>query len=123
MFGQIWIGGVVWGNYLILVWALTSRGVDHTIAELAIIPLSWVANYFLNSRHNFHVQMTFRRGFLFVGVSLLAWIPFILCSYFLPLMFGLPIFWAQIVGIASKTGFNVSLQQLLTFKGSPHAHD
>ena len=52
--GMLVIGGFVWVLYLTYVNLLTNIGnVNHFVSEISGIPLSWAANYALNTRFNF----------------------------------------------------------------------
>lgn len=114
--GMFVIGGIVWILYLIYANILTIQfGLNHFIAEGTGIPLSWIINYWLNTKFNFDLPFTLKRFGSFCGISGLGWLIYLGTTFIMSDILGLFTLWGTIAGVFTKTIFNVVLQQFITF--------
>jgi putative flippase GtrA len=114
--GMFVIGGIVWILYLVYANVLTIQlGLNHFIAECTGIPISWVINYWLNTKFNFDLSFTWKRFGSFCGISAIGWAVYLGTTFVMSDVLGIFTFWGTIVGVFTKTLFNVALQQIITF--------
>lgn len=114
--GMLFIGGIVWLLYLGYVNVLTlSMGVPHLIAEGTGIPISWVINYGLNTTFNFKQSVTTMRAMSFCLISGVGWVMFLLTTIICTDILGWHPSIGPGIGVISKTGMNIVMQQVITF--------
>lgn len=108
--GMLVVGGLVWLGYLAGVQLAVTFGISHYLAELAGMPLTWVANYWLNLRFNFRQQDSAKRFAKFVAVTSFGWSMFFIVS----LVFDHSRL-SSVAGAGAMTVSNLILQQVFTF--------
>lgn len=114
--GMFIVGGIVWILYLLYANVLTiGLGVNHLISETTGIPLSWIANYWLNTRFNFDLPFTLKRFASFCAISAVGWVVYLMTTYLFDDIWGFYTLWGTLAGVMTKTIFNVFFQQYITF--------
>lgn len=114
--GMFIIGGVVWILYL--VWANTITyyfNVHHLIPEITGVPASWIVNYWLNTKLNFDMPFTWKRFISFCGISVIGWGIYLLTTIICTDVIHLASIIGTIIGVFTKTIYNVVFQQAITF--------
>jgi len=114
--GMLIVGGFVWLMYLGYCNLMTLVfGQSHFVGEVTGIPLSWVANYGLNTVFNFRQPLDVRRFFAFCVISGIGWMFFLLTTYVCTDVLGWHASVGPVIGVFSKTAMNVVMQQAITF--------
>lgn len=114
--GMFLIGGFVWLLYLGYVNLLTlTFDVNHIVAEITGIPLSWIINYYLNTKYNFGMKYSVKRFISFCLVSLFGWFIYMGTTIVLSDVLNIATWIGTIVGVFTKTVSNVIFQQSITF--------
>jgi SAM-dependent methyltransferase/putative flippase GtrA len=114
--GMFIAGAVVWILYLIYVNLLTINfNVNHFVAELTGIPLSWIFNYAINTKLNFDLPFSIKRFGMFCLISAGGWGVYVLTTWLFTDVWQVYSMIGTIVGVGTKTIMNVILQQAITF--------
>jgi SAM-dependent methyltransferase/putative flippase GtrA len=114
--GMLIVGATVWALYLLYANILTlGFGVNHFVAEITGIPLSWITNYLLNTRFNFGVTVNFKRFVVFCLISAFGWVIYLATTYIFTDILQWFSMVGTLIGVGTSTLSNIALQQAITF--------
>lgn len=114
--GMILVGALCWVVFLVQVNIMTNvYGVNHLIAELSGIPVSWFINYTMNTALVFRQPFTWRQFGALCLVSSAGWIPYLGTTILLTDVFGLHPTIGTLVGVGVQYAWNAIAQQVWTF--------